>query len=78
MEKTEKQKEEEMAARVKKAEKMTDEVEKDLFIRYNMDSNIWRKAQRNYFPYNVSIDLISGVPLVAPLAFLVFDMAVLQ
>ena len=68
----------EIDRRKKDAEKLTDPIEKDLLIRYNMDPVIWRQCQRNYFPYNVNINLISGIPLILPLAFLIFNFGVLD
>lgn len=68
-------KEVEMEKRAAQAESWQDPVEKDLFIRYNMDPEVWRKSQRNHFPYNVPLDLIVGVPLVLPIAALIVDLA---
>jgi hypothetical protein len=49
---------------------IVDRIEKDLFVRYNMDPVKWREAQRRGFPYNVPLELILGVPLVVPLFFI--------
>ena len=43
-----------------------------------MNPETWRKAQRNHFPYNTELEYIVGIPLIAPLAFLVFDLAIVQ
>jgi hypothetical protein len=57
---------------------LNDEIEKDLHERYNMDPKVWRKAQRHGFPYNIPLDYIVGIPLFAPLAFLIFDLAIID
>ena len=68
----------EIAKRETKAEKMTfkDETEKSLYTRYGMDSKIWQKSQRNYFPYNAPLELIAGVPLVLPIVVLIYNLSV--
>ena len=68
-------KEVEMEKRAAKASSWEDPIEKDLFIRYNMDPEVWRKSQRNHFPYNVPLDLIVGAPLVLPILVLLLDLA---
>ena len=57
---------------------ITDPVEKDLLIRYSMDPKTWRLSQRQGFPFNVPLEFIVGVPLVAPLSFLIFDLAIID
>ena len=70
-------KEQEIKDREAAAEKMTfhDWVEKDLFVRYNMDQKIWKAAQRTGFPYNLTLEWIIGVPLICPLVFLLYTLA---
>ena len=43
-----------------------------------MDAVIWRQCQRHHFPYNTSLGLIVGIPLVLPLIFLVINFGVLE
>jgi len=71
-------KEQEMQKRAKEADdkNITDRVEKDIFITYNMDLKIWRNAQRHHFPYNISLEFIVGVPFFLPLIYMVVDLAV--
>ena len=52
------------------------ETERSLFIRYGMDAKIWQASQRNYFPYNVPLEFIAGVPLVAPISVLIYNLYV--
>lgn len=57
---------------------LRDDVEVDLYVRYSMSPQIWRKSQRDYFPYNVKIEWICGIPLVAPLVFLLCDLTIID
>jgi len=57
---------------------MTDREERDLYVRYNMDMKIWRKAQRHHFPYNVSLEMIVGLPFCMPIIFLVIDLGMVD
>jgi hypothetical protein len=43
-----------------------------------MDPKIWKAAQRNHFPYNVSLELIVGVPLFFPIIYLVLNLALFE
>ena len=53
-----------------------DDTERSIFVRYGMDAKIWQASQRNYFPYNVPLEFIAGVPLVAPIAVLIYNLSV--
>ena len=68
----------EIAKRETQAQKMTfkDDTERSIFVRYGMDAKIWQASQRNYFPYNVPLEFIAGVPLVAPIAVLIYNLSV--
>ena len=55
--------------RVKQSLKFSDEVERDLFVRYGMDIEIWRKSKRNYFPYNSSLWLLITIFILVPLTY---------
>jgi len=65
-----------VARRTLEAEKIKDPVEKDIFIRYGMEPAIWRKSQRNYFPYNLSLTSVICVPFVVPMGYLLFHLTV--
>ena len=58
--------------------KITDPVCRDLYIRYNMDPAKWQSTSRGHFPFNTSLNLIIGIPLVVPLLFLLLDFVVVD
>ena len=58
--------------------KFENNVERDLFVRYGMDSKIWRACQRNHFPYNCPLELIAGLPLVVPILVLIMNLSILK
>jgi len=59
-----------------KTGKLKGKIEKDLYVRYNMNPNLWRNSERNYFPYNVPLEIIVGTPLVLPLVFLIYVLGI--
>lgn len=42
-----------------------------------MDAVIWRASMRPDFPYNLDLKWIVGVPFILPMAYIIFDMAVI-
>ena len=38
-----------------------------------MNPKIWQSSQKNYFPYNISLNAIVRIPLVLPIAFLLYE-----
>lgn len=68
--------EEEIRIRATQVDKLgiVDSVERDIYVRYNMDPELWRQAQRKGFPYNVPLEVILGGPLIVPLAYLLFSL----
>lgn len=64
--------------RVLEAEKLTDPIEKDLMIRYNMDPVIWRDSMRNEFPYNLSFNLLFGIPFIIPMAAIIINLSMVS
>ena len=51
-------------------------IEKDIFIRYGMDTKIWQDSQRNYFPYNLNINTFNWILLFTPILFLMHHLTV--
>ncbi len=41
-----------------------------------MDPKIWRNSQRKEFLYNIKLEWIVGIPIIFPLIFLIFDLAI--
>ena len=52
-----------------------DPIEKDIFIRYNMDHKIWKASCDNSFVHKFSIGQITGAPMILPLVFLLINRA---
>lgn len=60
--------------RLKKSEKYSDPIEKDIYVRYGMDQITWRNAQRTDFPYSLvptNIWHITIPPLALPIFTLI-------
>lgn len=41
----------ELGKRQEMAKGLTDETEKQIMLRYGMETKVWRESNRNYFPY---------------------------
>lgn len=76
-EQQEQQQRSEMAKRAETAKTMalTDPIELDLFVRYNMDPKIWRLTSREGLLFTTPLSLIIGLPLALPLIFLTLALA---
>jgi hypothetical protein len=54
------------------AKKISDPTEKELMLRYGMETKVWQASQRNYFPYNTKLEATVAIPLVLPIAYLLY------
>ena len=54
------------------------EIEKELYVRYAMDPQVWRNSSRSTFPFNASFDTIVYLPMVAPILFLIINLTVIN
>ena len=64
--------------RVLEAKKLTDPIEKDLLIRYNMDKVIWRASMRTDFPYTLGFNVLFGIPFAIPMVIIIFNMGAIS
>jgi len=64
--------------RVLEAEKLSDPIEKDLLIRYNMDTVIWRASMRNDFPYTLGFNTLFGVPFIIPMVAIIVNLSMVS
>ena len=61
--------------RVSDAEKLSDPIEKELMMRYNMDPVIWRDSMRADFPYTAGFNTLFGLPFLIPVAAITINFA---
>ena len=64
--------------RVLEADKLNDPIEKDLMLRYNMDTVIWRDSMRNDFPYTLGFNVLFGIPFIIPMVAIIVNFSMVS